>query len=206
MTVASRREREQQMRREVIMVAAQKLFGQKGFELTTVDEIAAEAELGKGTIYSYFKSKDEIYIAILEKGLEILRERMNRVIAEGKSATETLYGLYDTFIQYHRERHGLIETLFMQVDEQVFIRLGDLVRGLKNKSSEWVELVSRVLQAGITGGEFVSFDVDKMAKTIIGLILGIILQYEMGRINEDLDDYRQAIFQLAMYGIHKQMA
>jgi AcrR family transcriptional regulator len=204
LTVANRREREQQMRREVIMTAAQKLFSQKGFELTTVDEIAGEAELGKGTIYSYFKSKDEIYIAILEKGLDLLRERMNGVIAEGKSATETLYGLYDTFIQYHRERRGLIETLFVQVDEQIFLHLGDLVRGLKNKSSEWVEMVSRVLREGIAAGEFVDFDVDKMAKTIIGLILGIIIQYEMGRIGDDLDHYRESIFQLAMYGIHQQ--
>jgi hypothetical protein len=58
MTVATRREREQHMRRETILDAGRKLFKDKGFEATTVDEIAALAELGKGTIYSYFKSKD----------------------------------------------------------------------------------------------------------------------------------------------------
>ncbi len=201
MTVASRREREQQMRRELILTSAQKLFEKKGYELTTVDEIAAEAELGKGTIYSYFKSKDEIYIAILEKGLDILRERMNKAEAGKKTAIETLYALYDTFIEYHQEKRGFIETLFVQVDEQILFHLGDLVRGLKNKSSEWVELVSRVLQKGIDNGEFVRFDVDKMSKTIIGMILGIIIQYEMGRIDEDLANYRSAVFQLAMEGI-----
>ena len=192
------------MRRELIMEAAQKLFEKKGFELTTVDEIAAEAELGKGTIYSYFKSKDEIYIAILEKGLEILKERMFRALENQGTAVETLYSLYDTFIQYHRDRKGFIETLFVQVDDQIFFRLGDLVRGLKNKSSEWVEMVNRVLQMGIDSGEFVRFDVDKMAKTIIGMILGIIIQYEMGRIDEDLVNYRQSVFQLVLDGIQKQ--
>ncbi len=204
MTVANRREREQQMRRQLIMNAAQRLFEKKGYESTTVDEIAAEAELGKGTIYSYFKSKDEIYIAILEQGLEILKERVFQVVDGQLSAVETLYALYDTFIQYHRERRDFAETLFVQVDEQIFLRLGDLVRGLKNKSSEWVELVSGVLQKGIDAGEFIPCDIDRMAKTIIGLILGLILQYEMGRIDEDLENFQTTLFQLVLQGIKKQ--
>jgi TetR/AcrR family transcriptional regulator len=204
MTVANRREREQQMRRQLIMNAAQRLFEKKGYESTTVDEIAAEAELGKGTIYSYFKSKDEIYIAILEQGLEILKERVFQVVDGQLSAGETLYALYDTFIQYHRERRDFAETLFVQVDEQIFLRLGDLVRGLKNKSSEWVELVSGVLQKGIDAGEFIPCDIDRMAKTIIGLILGLILQYEMGRIDEDLENFQTTLFQLVLHGIKQQ--
>ncbi len=203
MTVATRREREQQLRRELIMTAAQKLFEQKGFEQTTVDEIAAEAELGKGTIYSYFQSKDEIYIAILEKGLDILRDRVRRIESEQLSAIDTLYALYDTFIQFHRERKGLVATIFLQVDEAIFIHLGDMVRGLKNKSSEWVEMLSRVLQRGIAGGEFVAFDVERMAKTIVGMILGIIIQYEIGRLDEDIDLFRPTVFQLALKGIQK---
>ena len=168
-----------------------------------MDEIAAEAELGKGTIYSYFQSKDEIYIAILEKGLDILRDRVRRIESEQLSAIDTLYALYDTFIQFHRERKGLVATIFLQVDEAIFIHLGDMVRGLKNKSSEWVEMLSRVLQRGIAGGEFVAFDVERMAKTIVGMILGIIIQYEIGRLDEDIDLFRPTVFQLALKGIQK---
>ena len=124
MTVATRREREQHMRRETILDAARKLFKDKGFEATTVDEIAALAELGKGTIYSYFKSKDEIYIAILETEFEVLKEWMNQAIANATSAVNALNNLYETFIQYNRERRGFIEAVFVQVDQQTSIRLG----------------------------------------------------------------------------------
>jgi AcrR family transcriptional regulator len=203
LTVISRRERERGMRREMIVTAAQNLFGKKGFELTTVDEIAAEAELGKGTIYSYFKSKSEIYVAILEKEMEVLWERMKKVGNEGRPAVDTLYCLYDIFIQFHRERKNFIETLFIQADGQNLIRLGNLALGLKARSAEWLEIVGRVLQKGINDGEFITFDVNKMAKVIIGMIFGIIIQDDMGKIDEDLDTYRQTIFQLAMKGICK---
>ncbi len=63
MSVTKRRLRVQMMRRDLILDAAGKLFQEKGYETTTIYEIAALAELGKGTIYSYFKSKEEVYIA-----------------------------------------------------------------------------------------------------------------------------------------------
>ncbi|MFX1387409.1 MAG: TetR/AcrR family transcriptional regulator [Promethearchaeota archaeon] len=59
-----RREREKDQRRNVIIDAAEKLFLSKGFENTTMKQIANKAELGKGTLYNYYNSKDELFIAI----------------------------------------------------------------------------------------------------------------------------------------------
>jgi AcrR family transcriptional regulator len=192
------------MRRETILDAGRKLFKDKGFEATTVDEIATVAELGKGTIYSYFKSKDEIYIAILETEFEVLKEWMNQAIAKATSAVNALNNLYETFIQYNRERRGFIEAVFVQVDQQSSVRLGDAVIGLREKSSEWAEMVTKVLQWGIERGEFDQFEVDKMAKTVIGLILGLIVQSEMGQIKEDLSTYRDTISRLILESIIKR--
>lgn len=65
-TIPSRKEREREFRRNEILSAAVKFFAQKGFEQTTLDEIADAAEFGKGTLYNYFQNKEEIYTAILE--------------------------------------------------------------------------------------------------------------------------------------------
>lgn len=205
MTVSTRREREQQFRRESIIEAAQGLFEKKGFEQTTVDEIAAVAELGKGTIYSYFKSKEEIYIAILEKRLDFLEKKMREAVANPESATDALYSLYDAFIEYHRERKGFIDTLFVQVDEQILYRLGGVVGGLKSKASVWMEIVGSMIQWGIERGEFCPIDVEKISKTIVGMILGLIVQFEMGQINEDLAGYRDAVFRLIFDGIKEEV-
>lgn len=201
MTVSTRREREQQLRREMIIEAAQGLFEQKGFEQTTVEEIAVSAELGKGTIYSYFKSKEEIYIAILEKRLDLLEQKMRDAIANPKTAVDALYGLYDAFIEYHRERKGFIDTLFVQVDGQILYRLGGVVGGLKSKASVWKEIVGHTIQWGIERGEFSQIDVERVSNTVVGMILGLIVQFEMGQINEDLAGYRDAVFKLILEGI-----
>jgi AcrR family transcriptional regulator len=204
MTVSSRREREQQMRQGMILDAASQLFKDKGFEASTVDEIAALAELGKGTIYSYFKSKDQIYVAILKKGLEAFQERMDLIVQNPVSAVAALHQLYDIFIHYHTERSEFAKTLFVLADPQTSIRLGELVRGLKDNAMQWTESVSQLLALGIENGELVTFEVDKMSKLIIGLILGMIMQLEMGQIVGDLSDYRESFFRLTLEGLVKR--
>lgn len=74
----SRKERERNFRRQEIINAATKLFAEKGFEHTTLDEIAEASEFGKGTIYNYFENKEEIYLAIVEEVLD----SHSKIIAE----------------------------------------------------------------------------------------------------------------------------
>jgi AcrR family transcriptional regulator len=180
MSVSNRREREQQMRREAILDSSRKLFNDRGFELTTIDAIASSAELGKGTIYSYFSSKEEIYIAMLDRELSILKENMRKAVSDSNTAVEALENLYSTFLHHHKEYH-LTETLFVQTDDQRFIRLGGLLSNLRQRATEWVQLVGGVLKWGIERNELVDCDVEKMAKVIIGMILGITLQQRMVR-------------------------
>jgi len=201
MSVVARREREKLIRREIILEAAEGLFEIKGFETTTVDEIASSAELGKGTIYSYFRSKEEIYIAILEKGLNVLMEKCRQAIGGSNSATEALNNLYLTFVKYHQEHQGFIETLILQADEQRALKLGDLIINLRGKATDWVDLVSEVLKWGIQKGEFAELEVNKVANVIIGMIVGLIIQSKIGQISEELGSYRDTMFQMLLEGI-----
>ncbi len=73
-----RKEREKLFKRSEILTAAAELFFHKGFTASTLDDIALKAEFGKGTIYNYFSSKEEIYLSIVEdfihKFIEIVNE------------------------------------------------------------------------------------------------------------------------------------
>ena len=70
----SRKERETQLRRNIIIEAAEKLFLNQGYENTSMDEIAHASEFSKGTLYNYFNSKEDLYLAIAKKAYEILIE------------------------------------------------------------------------------------------------------------------------------------
>lgn len=72
MTGLSRRERERQARQEEIVRAAEKLFSEKGFESTSVDEIARAAEFTKRTVYQYFINKEDLFYAVILKGMRQL--------------------------------------------------------------------------------------------------------------------------------------
>ena len=74
MGITERKEREKEHRREQILDAAEKVFFGKGFPASTVDDIAAAAELSKGTIYLYFKSKEDILLGIHLRGSEKMYE------------------------------------------------------------------------------------------------------------------------------------
>ena len=71
MGIAERKEREKEYRKESILDAAQKVFFEKGLHLSTMDEIAETAELAKGTLYLYYHSKEDLYLAVLLRGLSI---------------------------------------------------------------------------------------------------------------------------------------
>lgn len=72
MGIAERKEREKQQRREEIIQAAEKVFFSKGFEKSTMDDIAERAELSKGTLYLYFKSKEDLHMAVARKAIGLL--------------------------------------------------------------------------------------------------------------------------------------
>lgn len=73
MTLAERRQREKDKRREDILNAAEKLFFSQGYDNVSMDEIANEAELSKPALYYYFKDKESLFSAVVNRGIKILR-------------------------------------------------------------------------------------------------------------------------------------
>ena len=90
MGVKERKEREKELRRDEILKTGEQLFIEKGFSSTTVDEIAKACELAKGTLYLYFKSKEELLSAIMYRALTDLYELMDRYQSEADDPVERL--------------------------------------------------------------------------------------------------------------------
>ena len=120
MSKLSRKERDQQIRKNDMLSAAEKLFAEKGYYSTNVEDIAKTAEYAVGTLYLYFKSKEDIYLALLEKKAEELYEKIKSAI-ESVSTDKPLEKLYvlvrselsyfeenkDFFLIYMDTRHEL---------------------------------------------------------------------------------------------------
>ncbi|MBN1639081.1 MAG: TetR/AcrR family transcriptional regulator [Ignavibacteriales bacterium] len=96
----SRKEREKLFRKQEILTAAIRVFAKKGFEHSTMDEIAELAEFGKGTIYNYFENKRDIYLAIIENAFIDYLTRVEEISQEVKSFREFMFSITRGFLEY----------------------------------------------------------------------------------------------------------
>lgn len=103
MSIAERRAREKQHRIQDILEAAEKIFFTKGYESATMNEIARAAELGKGTIYLYFKGKDDVHRAIVEKGMDILFDLIRSATNANASGMSRLETVWDSFMRFRTD-------------------------------------------------------------------------------------------------------
>ncbi len=97
MSILERKEREKEYRRRTIIDAAEKVFFSKGFEVATMQDIANEADLSKGTLYLYFKTKNEVCLAIYLRSLKIISSYLEKIIEEKDDAIEKILNFYKVF-------------------------------------------------------------------------------------------------------------
>jgi len=109
-----RREREKKQRREDILDAARELFWERGYEGTTMPQIAAAAELAPGTLYLYFPSKQALYAELLFEGYEMLRGRMEAAAQDG-SPRDPAAAVTDEFLGFSREYPQYFDIMFFVI-------------------------------------------------------------------------------------------
>jgi AcrR family transcriptional regulator len=85
-----RKEREHLVHRREILSAAEKVFATKGFFPTTMSEIAHEAEFGTGTLYKYFKSKEDLYFTLIDEKVEEINRLVKAELSQKTSAMERI--------------------------------------------------------------------------------------------------------------------
>jgi AcrR family transcriptional regulator len=102
MGIQERKEREKEHRKEEIVDAAQKVFFEKGLLIATMDDIAEVAELSKGTLYLYYKSKEDLYLAVMMRGTLKLYEMFQHVIETKETTLKKLLNVGDAYTEFFK--------------------------------------------------------------------------------------------------------
>ncbi len=106
MLKAERKEKEREMRRNDIIEAAEKLFFSRGYENVTMDDIARELELARGTLYLSFKNKDDIYVAIAIRASKIVGRMFREIDQTGKTGIEKIRSVILTYFKFYKKYPG----------------------------------------------------------------------------------------------------
>lgn len=173
----------QKTRAKLVDVARQ-LFAKKGVEDTTMNDIAVASRKGRRTLYTYFKSKEQIYMAVVEPELEMLSDRLTeaaeRAVSPDKKILELIMTHLDT-IKMVVYRNGTLRASFFRDIWRV-----EAMR--KHFDQTEMVLFRRILEEGKMQGYFDIDNVDITADILHYCIKGIEVPYIRGQIGEDLDD------------------
>lgn len=152
MATADRKKREKEQRKNAIIDAAEKLFFSRGFDSVSMEEIAKEVELGKGTLYLYFKSKDSLFFAIISRKWAEFGEAMIEKMSYGKTGCEKIQIMIQWFIEYSHENPGY-NNMATTFGPQLFQRIDpENARTMMELSVKYMPLVHYAVREGIEDG------------------------------------------------------
>ena len=169
MSISKRQLEERKMRQDRILSGALEVFKSKGLEGATMDEIANASGFGKATLYYYFKSKEDVFSAILEDGWIKIWESLEPVIASQSGPRNTFISLMIKIAEIAQDRPGLFEFLF------------NAPKTIKLEKQPWKEyqhrlygVIQGLLEDGVKAGEFPKINPDLMFKALGGLFMGLV--------------------------------
>lgn len=197
--MAGKREQRKQETKKAIMAAAVKLFGQNGFEKTSIEALAREAGIGKGTVYSYFQTKGDILYAFCEQELEYFHKELASKTTEKTSLLDQMVTIYlREFSQVTKDR--AFGRLFLQ--QTLFPPEGE-GKNYELLDNKWLELLYSLFEKAQQRGEL-RRDIDLLyvAGHFYALyILATSVWYSDRFTTDEIEPGMRRLFQQALEGL-----
>lgn len=190
--------------RELLVDVARQLFARIGVENTTMNDIAVASNKGRRTLYTYFKSKNEVYLAVVESELQNLIKTLEEVSARNLPPDEKLSAFIFTRLEAVKEtvyRNGTLRADFFRDIWRV-----EVVR--KKFDRREMELIRKILTDGNEQGVFDIHDIESMVMVLHYALKGLDVPYIRGVFNElgvERNQLREGIIDMLFKGLKKKI-
>jgi len=183
MTLRSRSDKEKALRRETLLNAAQDVFFQKGFERTSMDDIANKAGFSRPLLYVYFKDKKDIYRSLRIRSVEALRDRMKANVDLRTTGIERVRQVGEAFYAFYKNEKNHFDCLSLDIS------LNNQTASVKDDpdaldvEKEVMEISVNAINAGIQDGSIDPARVPnpwQSAMFLRGSLHGVILLQDEG--------------------------
>jgi len=170
----SRDQKKAESRRR-ILDAARDVFFRDGFMRANLDEMADKAGVAKGTLYRYFESKADLYVAVLTNNYEIFHEQFSKAGKQGDTALDRIRSIAKFYFDHWLEHPDYFQIFWALDNESV---IGDLPKGVTEQIAGFWETNLNVthdaLADGVKSGEFVECDTWEVAHILWSIANGLI--------------------------------
>ena len=186
-------------RRKQIMDAALTCFARKGYHKTTMDDIVAESGLSKGTLYWYFKSKDELFFSLVNSLFLEIRHDIDAIAEQHTSASDKLRALAHEFVSFFDEVTEFLNVFFeFWMQSALNEQLNQL---FQNMLVQYRGKIAGIIEDGIEAGEFQEVDAEQLAWAVMAVYDGLWFYKMLAADEVDLEKANQAFLDTLLGGL-----
>lgn len=184
-------------KRERILTAALEIFSTQGFANTTVQEIAAKAKVGKGTVYTYFATKEDVLIDLLDEGLAHMGKHIEERIKLLTDSGMKLRAILREQLRYFHNNRPLMRLLSREAWGQ---ELGSSSIAHRIRSS-YIKMLQEVIDKGIEAGELRALDSETVATALYGMVSLVALYAKDITCEAKLEHVEMTLQELFFQGV-----
>jgi AcrR family transcriptional regulator len=173
----SRRDRLRVLQKEAILEAAEEVFATEGFHRAKMRDIAAKADFATGSLYNYFSSKEDIFVSIMERRMDVLFQRLLETVDSGLdfiTQVEKLAAIHVAFMDAHRSFFTIFASLGMGAKMGLPVHISE--RSFQ-QYQRYAELVEALIQEGIKQGIIRDLPPKSMAAILMGVVNAAVFEW-----------------------------
>jgi TetR/AcrR family transcriptional regulator len=150
-----RREREKLRQRQEMLAAALQLFSEKGYHNVSMNEIAQKAEFAIGTLYKFFKNKEDLYKALVLEKSDKIHDAAMKAIEEPDDEIEKLRNYVRAKGQFFHENVSMVRLYFAETRGASFNIMAGLDREIRERYGQFLEALASIFKSGIKRKRFI---------------------------------------------------
>ena len=188
------------LKKEKIIETATKIFSKFGIKKSTMDEIAKKIRMGKSTLYHYFKNKEEIFLTVVKRESDILKQNLLNAIKEVDNPKDKFKAYAITRMKNLKELRNYYATL---TDE--YLSMYSFSEKIRKDFREFeFNTLKDIFDEGIKKGIFDIDNPELIAETIIVVFKGFEYQFITQETNLDIENHLDVLIGIFFNGILKQ--
>lgn len=177
------RKEAERVRHAAILKAAMEVFSDRGFYEAEVDEIAARAGVGKGTVFRHFGSKRELFLATLDWGMVILGDRIKDALSDIRGVRNRINAALRVYFEFFAEHHNFYRVLMQEKNNF----RGEMEQRYRRKYFFDIIPLENAIRRGIENGEFREVDPHLCGVAILGMCNALIHQWILNGMQDPLE-------------------
>ena len=195
-----RKTADRQARRQRIQQAAREVFAEHGYAKTSIERVARRASLSVGAIYLYFRSKEDLYVSLLEDTLSMFTVELKKIVARGdQSPRMQLESAWQVLMRWAAGDVEGTRTLRLFSQPNIGKQLStEVAETSSTRINEILGSIAEIIQAGIQSRDFRSTNPAHAAQLLWALFLGLLqgndIQTNLGLTGQNLQDAAQTGF------------